>query len=104
MANHFAFAMFTNRRNRLNRAFKAVKCMPRAGSSQFERQAYPSVLHSRSEPGSHGCSEENAYSDSQPRWRTKADRERTEKVLPPSKFFKVIHLRREHLVHVSNAD
>jgi hypothetical protein len=36
VTNYSALAMFTNRRNRLNRALKAVKCVPRTGSSQFE--------------------------------------------------------------------
>jgi hypothetical protein len=36
VTNYSALAMFTDRRDRLNRAFKAVKCVPRTGSSQFE--------------------------------------------------------------------
>jgi|SRR5215469_18262813 len=36
VANYSALAMFTNRRNRLNRALKAVKCVPRTGGNQFE--------------------------------------------------------------------
>jgi hypothetical protein len=36
VANYSALAMFTNGRNRLNRALKAVKCVPRPGSNQFE--------------------------------------------------------------------
>jgi hypothetical protein len=37
MANHFAAAMLTNGRNRLNRAFEAVEGMPRSGGHQLER-------------------------------------------------------------------
>ena len=36
VANYSALAMLTNRRNRLNRALKAVKCVPRTGGNQFE--------------------------------------------------------------------
>src|SRR5215467_4284620 len=37
MADNPAFAMFANRRNRLNRTLKAAKCVPRSGRNQIER-------------------------------------------------------------------
>jgi hypothetical protein len=36
VANYFALAMLTNRRNRLDCTFEAVKCVPRSCGYQFE--------------------------------------------------------------------
>jgi len=36
VANHSAVAMFTNRRNRLNRTLEAIECVSRPGCYQLE--------------------------------------------------------------------